>query len=221
MPPVRRPRRPSQDREPETLDRLLDAAEPLFAARGYGGTSVRAITAAAGCNLAAVNYHFRGKASLYREVIRRRLRAMREQRIASIVRTMSEAGRSADVELLLRSFTLAFLEPHLDESKGRVLIQLMSREMIEPHVPPHTFEKEMIEPVQMALTRALRTIYPRLEARVARRCIHSIIAQLAHVVQMRRMPGFERGTCGADFKFPGVVDHIVRFSAAGLRASLS
>ncbi|HEX9426192.1 MAG TPA: CerR family C-terminal domain-containing protein [Candidatus Polarisedimenticolia bacterium] len=220
MPKSRVRERASPDRAPETRDRLLEAAEPLFAARGFGGTSMRALTAAARCNLAAVNYHFGGKTSLYREVIRRRLRAMREQRIASIVRTMSEAGAGADIDLLLRSFTLAFLEPHLDESSGRVLMQLMSREMLEPHMPPRTFEKEMLEPVLEALTRALRTIHPRLQARAARRGIHSLIAQLAHVVHMRRMPGFERGRSGADFKFPEVIDHIVRFSAAGLRAGL-
>ena len=78
-------RQPSQaDHGAETRTRLLDTAECLFAERGFAGTSVRDITADAGCNLAAVNYHFGGKQNLYREVFRRRLAALREQRLASI-----------------------------------------------------------------------------------------------------------------------------------------
>src|SRR6266446_2870372 len=96
-----------------TRERLLDAAEKLFAARGFRATSVRDITAEAGCNLAAVNYHFGGKVNLYREMFHRRLGALREQRIASLRRALAAAGNRASLEMLLRAFTTAFLEPHL------------------------------------------------------------------------------------------------------------
>ncbi|TVR66179.1 MAG: TetR/AcrR family transcriptional regulator [Gemmatimonadales bacterium] len=57
---------PSQD----TRHRLLKAARRLFAERGFDGASVRAITGAAGTNVAAVGYHFGSKEELYKEVIR-------------------------------------------------------------------------------------------------------------------------------------------------------
>ena len=44
-----------------THDRILDAAERLFAEHGVAGTSVRAITDQAQVNVAAVNYHFGSK----------------------------------------------------------------------------------------------------------------------------------------------------------------
>ena len=44
-------------RSPDTRERILDAAERLFMAHGYEGTSMRQITGEAGVNLAAVNYH--------------------------------------------------------------------------------------------------------------------------------------------------------------------
>ena len=53
-------------------DRILDTAEELFAQNGYYAVSVRQITAAAECNLAAVNYHFGNKKNLYLEVFRSR-----------------------------------------------------------------------------------------------------------------------------------------------------
>jgi len=49
----------------DTRERLLDAAEKLFCQKGFEGTSIRDITAEAGCNIAAVNYHFGGKEKLY------------------------------------------------------------------------------------------------------------------------------------------------------------
>src|SRR6202161_4745138 len=56
---------------PDTRTRILDAAEGLFAERGFRGTSVRAITGLAGANLAAVGYHFGSKAELLAAVTRR------------------------------------------------------------------------------------------------------------------------------------------------------
>jgi AcrR family transcriptional regulator len=49
--------------------RLLEAALPLFAAKGYAGTSVRQIAAAADANVAAIAYHFGDKKSLYDQVV--------------------------------------------------------------------------------------------------------------------------------------------------------
>ena len=48
----------------DTKEQILNAAEELFARHGYAGTSMRAITKAAGVNLAAVNYHFGTKEKL-------------------------------------------------------------------------------------------------------------------------------------------------------------
>ncbi len=49
----------------EARARILEAAGPMFAAKGYQGATIREICEAAGVNLAAVNYHFRNKRTLY------------------------------------------------------------------------------------------------------------------------------------------------------------
>ena len=64
---------PTKQSPDSTRDRLLDEAEKLFAERGFHGVTIREVTAAAGVNLAAVNYHFGSKENLYREVFRSRL----------------------------------------------------------------------------------------------------------------------------------------------------
>ena len=73
-------------------DRLLDAAEQLFCEHGFEGTSVRDIAAAAGCNIASINYYFGGKDKLYVEVWRRHLNLMRQERVTSIHEVMSRDG---------------------------------------------------------------------------------------------------------------------------------
>lgn len=55
----------------ETRAHILEVALPLFAARGYAGTSVRRLATAAGVNVATLAYHFRDKQGLYDEVVQR------------------------------------------------------------------------------------------------------------------------------------------------------
>jgi AcrR family transcriptional regulator len=91
-----------------TKERILAAAERLFAERGYDATSLRAITAAAGVNLAAVNYHFSSKEALLQQLFSRRLSLLNRERLALLDAFEAEAhGRPVPVEKLIQ----AFLEP--------------------------------------------------------------------------------------------------------------
>ncbi|MGD1146857.1 MAG: TetR/AcrR family transcriptional regulator [Thermoanaerobaculaceae bacterium] len=209
-------RQPSQaDQGAETRKRLLDTAECLFAERGFAGTSVRHITAEAGCNLAAVNYHFGGKQNLYREVFRRRLEALREQRIASIRGTHEEKG---SLEVVLAAFAGAFFEPLLQRGRSRSVLDLLQREMLDPKLPPDLYRSEFVEPINGALVSAMMSTTPDLDIRSARVCAISVIGQLvqlAHRVRRARLQP------SADDDVPPLketVAHIVRFSAAGVRA---
>jgi len=91
-----------------TRERILKAAERLFAERGYDGTSVRTIVAKAKVNQAAINYHFEGKDGLYREVLRAAFHALTEDQLAhgEEIKTMSrEAALSEFVRRQLRPLT--------------------------------------------------------------------------------------------------------------------
>jgi len=55
----------------DTVTKILDAAEELFAEHGFAETSLRTITAKADVNLAAVNYHFGSKKALIQAVFER------------------------------------------------------------------------------------------------------------------------------------------------------
>jgi AcrR family transcriptional regulator len=96
----------------DTKDKILDAAEHLFARDGYRGTSLRAITGRAAVNLAAVNYHFGSKEALLEEVIKRRilpLNAVRREKIQSVRDAARKRGKPPEIRAVL----LAFIEPTL------------------------------------------------------------------------------------------------------------
>ena len=205
------------DSESRTRQRLLQAAEVLFARRGYGGTSVRAITTMARCNLAAVNYHFGSKAGLYRWMFEGLLSRLRERRDQDLRRALDQLGAGADLEAFLRTFTGSFLESYLDEQEGgRRLMQLFSRELLDPRLPPNMLRHGLVRPVRDGLTRALRLTGIDASSRAGRRCIESLLAQLMHVVRMSQAPHVTGADGQEDFALREMVDHIARFSAAGL-----
>lgn len=200
--------------------RLLNAAEDLFAEHGFEKTSIRDLASAAGCNIASVNYYFGGKGNLYSEVWRRHLVEMTEVRIASIDKVMSQSGGSPALEDLLRSFAHAFIGPLIDDEGGERLMRLMAREMIESHLPPGMFGKEVIEPTLSAMQEALSKACPRLDPAKIPLVVFSLIGQLLHTVRIKSM---QHCVCVDDktlemFVPDKVIDHVVAFTVAGIRA---
>jgi len=95
----------------ETKDSILDTAERLFAERGFEATSLRAITATAGVNLAAVNYHFQSKDKLLQVLFTRRLDLLNRKRMELMDRHEAEYGeKPIPLEKLIR----ALIEPMFD-----------------------------------------------------------------------------------------------------------
>jgi len=201
-------------------ERLVDAAEELFCEHGFDETTVRDLAAAARCNVAAVNYYFGGKEKLYVEVWRRRLVLMRKARLTSIETVMSASDGKARLEDLLRASANAFVEPVVHPSKTRQFTRLMARELIDPHLPEDVFAKELIQPTMAALGEALIKTCPGLDRSKVVLVILSFIGQLMHMVHIKTW--FEE-VAQERMELPKldlaeVVDHVVEFSAAGIRA---
>lgn len=92
----------------ETRERILDVAERLFADSGFASTSLRDITAEAGVNLAAVNYHFGSKEALLVAILERRIRPVNDQRLALLDDLES---RTANGGPTLEQIVTAFVSP--------------------------------------------------------------------------------------------------------------
>ncbi len=199
----------------DARQRLMDAAEKLFAEKGFDGVSVRDITSLASCNVASINYHFGGKDNLYLEIMKGRMVTLREIRVGSIAEVMGKEGTT--LEDLLRAFSWAFIDPLVDEAQGGQLTKLMMREMLDPHLPAEMFCDEVIKPVMGAIIEALTKVCPGIEMNQVMLCIHSLIAQLLHTVHVNGMLAkLQCGECEHP-SLEGFVDHIVKFTAIGIR----
>jgi AcrR family transcriptional regulator len=92
-------------------DRILDAAERLFARHGFYGVSVRDITQVAGVDVALVGYHFGSKRELFAAVFQRRAELLNPERLARLedVRRAALPGVPT-LEDIVNSFTYPLLE---------------------------------------------------------------------------------------------------------------
>jgi AcrR family transcriptional regulator len=213
----------------EAKQRLLDAAEELFAQKGLDGTSIRDLTTKASCNLASINYHFGNKQELYEELFRQRLREMRDSRLKAIKAVMAGKAKPT-LEKLLHAYSVDFLKPFSDLQRSQRFMQLFFREMAEQQLPKNMFLEEMAAPIMAAMEGALAALCPNLAKHDAQMCVLSITGQLVHIMQVRvlfeKAPGLasgeSRGGQGhsiASIDIDDAINHIVNFSAAGIRAS--
>ena len=120
--------------EIDTRLRILDAAESLFTEHGFEATTLRQITGAAEVNLAAVNYHFGSKEALIREVFRRRLTWLNQQRLKELDRLEAEAGGAPlKPSRILEVFFGVALKMAADtEGGGRTFMRLLGRTYTKP-----------------------------------------------------------------------------------------
>jgi AcrR family transcriptional regulator len=92
-------------------ERILDAAEKLFAQRGFYGVSLRDITQAAGVDVALVSYHFGGKRELFTAVFERRAEVLNHERLALLEEVRRRSLPAAPTpEAIVNAFTQPLLE---------------------------------------------------------------------------------------------------------------
>jgi len=120
-----------------TRERIMKAAERLFAERGYDGTSIRAIVARARVNQAAINYHFAGKDGLYREVLRAAFRGLTAHQLASADDAIAMSREDALAEFIRRQ-----LRPLLARDEAARHIRIFNWESVRP---TPVFRKLLIE----------------------------------------------------------------------------
>ena len=118
----------------DTKQKMLNAAEALFAREGYRATSLRKITGDACVNLAAVNYHFGSKEALLEAVLNRRLVPLNLTRIEALNEVIEDAKKDG-LRPELTKVMRAFIEPTLrfrDAGPGaRNTILLVGRALVE------------------------------------------------------------------------------------------
>ncbi len=196
----------------ETRLRLLNAAGEVFAQKGYRDAKVADICKRAGANVAAVNYYFGDKKSLYREVWQH---ALENSEVGVFLETA--AGSSQD---RLRDYIRMLI--HNFASKGNVgrFSRLYLMENVNPTGLIQSAWHETIEPRRRKLHDILREIIgPGVKDLTIRFCELSIVNQCRMFVTIKRSDVEYMLGQPIDPKLINrLADHIADFSLAGIRA---
>lgn len=197
-----------------TRQRILEAAGPLFAEKGFRATNVREICEQAGANIGAVNYHFRNKQQLYVETVKHAYQACANQA------PLPSWQEDTPAEQRLRDFIRAYLSRLSAAQHFPVWYsQLLMREVSNPSDACLEFVREFVKPTFSLLQDILAELLPDDLPVMQRHVIgHSIIGQCLHYHHGRSLLPLvvgkrEYGRYDVEF----LAQHIADFSLAAIR----
>lgn len=195
-----------------TKERILSAAEALFAQRGFDGASLRQLTAAAGVNLAAVNYHFGSKEKLVEQVFRRRLDALNARRLDALSRVIGTDNTT--LEDVLDAYIRPALELSHDDG-GSLFMRVLARAFAEHDDTLRQFLSENYGHVMRQFTAEFARLLPQLSKPELYWRIDLVTGALTHAMSGFGMIQRKSGVSESVHR-EQTVQHLIRFAAAGL-----
>jgi AcrR family transcriptional regulator len=211
-------RHSAPDVSPDTRQRLLDAAERLFASRGFEATSLRHVTAEAGANLAAVHYHFGSKEALIGAVFTRILEPVTARQLAALEK-IEQGADPPTVEEVVHAFVDPAVHLHAAGGSQRsTACRLLARCYADPDMEAHSLINRHAAATLERFVRAFQRALPHLQEQELLWRLHFTVGALAHSLaggeRLRELSG---GACDpADAR--GMLGRLVAYVAAGLRA---
>ncbi len=200
----------------DTKELLLEAAERLIADQGIDGASVRAITEAAGANLAAVNYHFGSKDGLVQAVFERRLKPINAERLRLLEECTSRPG-GATLEEVVRAFVIPPLLI-LDRTEAPSFGRCMIRALADPGPEMKALLMRNFEYIVARFAAALSTVLPDHDRDELFWRFHFMVGSMAYTLGMGHLvKEYSQGMCSDDDP-ETVGERLVRFVCAGLAA---
>lgn len=199
----------------KTRERLLAAASDVFAEKGYENTTIAEICKRAKTNIAAVNYHFGDKGTLYKE-------AWRYCFYKSIKAYPPNGGvsRSAPPEKRLRGQVVALLRRIADKKNKEFLI--VQKELVNPTGLLDEVIREELRPLHEKMETLVHNLLgPCAHDREVKFCTISIVSQCINPLVGRKQREEGRGD---EFSPPLIEDieayskHVVKFSLGGIKA---
>jgi AcrR family transcriptional regulator len=195
-----------------TKERILGAAESLFAQRGFDGASLRQLTSAAGVNLAAVNYHFGSKEKLVEQIFRRRLDALNNSRLEALA--LVAGNENTTIEEVLAAFIRPALDLSHDES-GSLFMRVLARAFAEHDDTLRQFLSENYGHVMRQFTAEFARLLPQLSKQELYWRIDLVSGALTHA-----MSGFgmiqRKSDVSETVHREQTAQHLIRFAVAGL-----
>ncbi len=122
-----------------TKARILEAAEDVFATKGFEGASTREIAAKAGVNISSLHYHWESKETLYFAVFRNIYdRLLEISRTALVPAAKRDGGRAIHEESLGQLFDFFSQNPNIP--------RLLLRRVLENEEFGEEIERDILVP---------------------------------------------------------------------------
>lgn len=193
-------------------ERLLIAAEELFAVNGFDGTTVREICDRAGMNIAAVNYHFRDKQTLYVAVVRNAHAATAGPGGAFVPVPPADVPAVDRLRWLIRG-----MATHMVGPVRPCAVQVLMRELGTPSDAARSVVDDLIRPTADALFAILSELMPDADPHVRLMVGYSVVGQCLYYRQNRACSIMLHGVEAVDALTPNLVArHVTRFTLAAL-----
>lgn len=195
---------------------ILEAAERLYADRGFSDVTLRDIVAAAGVNLAAVNYHFGSKDELIAELFVTRSIATNRERLNELKAAEAAGGGRADIDAILRALVGPTLRGCLGpESERSAAARFMIRASIESVPPIRRIKNREIDHLRKFAAAMRRSLPDCGDADLYWR-LHFALAMAHQTIRdSERLTKLSEGKCDLD-DVAGVIDRIVAISVVAL-----
>jgi AcrR family transcriptional regulator len=183
-----------QDTSSETVAKIFAAAESLFSQRGYAGVSLRQITSAARVNLAAVNYHFYDKESLWRKIVSQRLQQINQHRLELLDHATTGPGTVVSLASILHALARPLLVP--SPKYGLFAPRLVGRLLTERGPFADEILQNDFNPVMARFGQAIRRHTPGLPPKDFLWRFSFVVGALHHAaVTLPDMPAHTAGFC--------------------------
>ena len=207
-------------RAPETKARILDAAEALFAKRGYHGTSIRDISSAARVQNAQTYHHFGSKEGLFRAVVERRGKAHSVSIRGSLDDLLAACGNELPLlDQLFRAFMQPMVDRVLRSGPGwrnyiRLLAQLANQPQDESYAAPFG---ENFDTVVGDYIAQVRRIHPEISAEDTHWSFFFFQSAIIHIVLEAGIVDRQSDGLCRSHDLDLIVDKMARFFSAGVR----
>lgn len=203
----------TSEKKDSSRDRLLDAAEELFAEIGYAGISVREIAARAKVNLGSIPYYFGTKEKLLKEVLLRRVLPIKAER-ERLLNVVLDNPKPT-VESLLYAVLAPAFRSSCEQSVYR---KLAGRLATDPTPEVRKVMDEIYNPRTLIFPKALRSVCPQVDIEEfywRLMCVYgSMFYVQADTGRMQAVAGPNFDTSDPDL----ALKYVIPFLAAGLRA---
>lgn len=209
--------------ELDTRQKLLEAAGRLFAERGFADVSIREICKeAGGANPAAVNYYFRDKAALYRELLQHIVDATMKRSYQRTVEAISGKQPAEKLRVFLRMFLQDILGEDAD-GRCAMLNKLMNREMMDPTPDFDIVVEQGMRPRFALLSHIVGEIMqrPAADRRVLSATLSTMGQCMIHGTTKQLSKYFAPGVRFTPEVIDGIATQVWVFSLAGIRAIAS